>query len=46
MSEKIEIIRPISSELNILTRSDGSAIITQGNYFEDLLKFNVFKNSL
>lgn len=30
MSKTIET-RAISSEMNILTRSDGSAILTQGN---------------
>jgi ribonuclease PH len=34
MSGNIKIIRPITSELNILTRSDGSAIITQGEPYK------------
>lgn len=43
MSENIEIIRPISSELNILTRSDGSAIITQGKSIQVVFIIYEFK---
>lgn len=31
-TDEARTLRPLSAELNILTRSDGSALVTQGNF--------------